>query len=383
MKNCRILVLGYIVRGPLGGLAWHHLQYVMGLKQLGHDVYFVEDSDDYEGCYDPSNDSVGKDPTYGLRFASGVFEHMGLRDRWAYYDAHTSQWLGPCREQVVAIGSRADVLLNVSGVNPLRPWFANVPIRVLIDTDPAFMQIRHLTDHTARERAEAHNRFFSFGENVGKPQSGIPDDGFAWQPTRQPVVLGVWEATPGPREGKFTTVMQWDSYPLREFKDRKYGMKSDSFAPYLDLPQRAGRIFELAVGSHTAPRDLLRTKGWDVIDPREPTKDPWTYQQYLQRSKAEFALAKHGYTVSRSGWFSERSAAYLASGRPVITQNTGFTDWLKVQSGVLAFHTPEEALSGIRDVNEHYEHHCRAAREVAEEYFDARKVLDSLIERAQ
>jgi hypothetical protein len=382
VKRLRIVVLGYIVRGPLGGFAWHHLQYVMGLKELGHDVYFAEDSDNYETCYNPSDDTTTRDPGYGLRFAQAAFEYVGLGDRWAYYDAHTAQWLGPCRDRMAGISSSADIILNVSGVNPLRTWHEKVDARVLIDTDPAFTQIRHLTNDPARALAEAHNRYFSFGENVGLPYSGIPDDGFPWQPTRQPVVLSAWRTTPGPADGKFTTVMQWDSYPMREFKGQKYGLKSDSFSSYLDLPGRAGQLFELALGSRTAPKDLLRSKGWGVIDPREPSKSPWTYQRYIRHSKAEFTVAKHGYAVSRSGWFSERSAAYLASGRPVITQDTGFTDWLKASGGVLPFTSAEVAVEKIRDVLGNYEQHCRSAREVAEEYFDSRKVLRSLVDRA-
>lgn len=382
MKRLRIVVLGYIVRGPLGGFAWHHLQYVMGLKDLGHDVYFAEDSDDYEACYNPSDDTTTSDPGYGLRFAQAAFEHVGLGDRWAYYDAHTSQWLGPCRGRMADISSSADIILNVSGVNPLRSWHEKADIRVLIDTDPAFMQIRHLTNRAAQALAEAHNSYFSFGENVGLPQSGIPVDGFDWQPTRQPIVLSAWRTTPGPAVGKFTTVMQWDSYPMREFNGQKYGLKSDSFTSYLNLPGHVGQIFELALGSRTAPKDLLRSRGWAVIDPRGPSKNPVTYQRYIRRSKAEFSVAKHGYTVSRSGWFSERSAAYLASGRPVITQDTGFTDWLKAPGGVLPFTSAEMAVENIRDVLRNYEQHCRSAREVAEEYFDSRKVLASLIERA-
>src|SRR5688500_2743562 len=127
-STLRILVLGYIVRGPLGGLAWHHLQYALGLFQRGHDVYFVEDSDDYESCYDPSQDSVSADPTYGLAFASAAFARLGLGDRWCYFDAHTSRWSGPCCDRILQLCRDADVLLNVSGVNPLRPWFDHTPV---------------------------------------------------------------------------------------------------------------------------------------------------------------------------------------------------------------------------------------------------------------
>jgi hypothetical protein len=375
----RILVLGYIVRGPLGGLAWHHLQYVMGLAELGHEVYFVEDSDDYPACYDPAKDAMTTDPSYGLRFAARTFERVGLGDCWAYYDAHTVRWFGPCADTIFDLCTGAEILLNLSGVNPLRPWLLEIPVRVFVDTDPVFTQVRHLTEPGSRQAARQHTAFVSFGENIGQPKATVPHDGFSWQATRQPVVLEAWPVTPGPVHGKFTTVMQWDSYATRAYNGRLYGMKSVSFGPYLDLPGKAGPVFELAIGSPTAPRSLLRRQGWGVRNSLRPTRDPWTYQHFIQQSKAEFSVAKSGYVVSYSGWFSERSAAYLASGRPVLVQDTGFSEWLETGAGVMPFTTPEEALAGLEEINRRYEFHCRAARAMAAEYFDARKVLSRLI----
>ena len=379
-ERLRIVVLGYIVRGPLGGLAWHHLQYVLGLADLGHEVVFVEDSDDYPSCYDPSRNIVDTDPSYGLGFAARAFERVGLGPRWAYYDAHTARWLGPCADRVLQLCASADLLLNLSGVNPLRPWLLGVPARALVDTDPVFTQIRHLTDPAARAEALRHTAFCSFGAHGER--GAIPDDGLPWQPTRQPIVLRAWPVTPGPTAGCWTTVMQWDSYAAREYGGVRYGMKSASFEPYLDLPRRSGQRFELALGSPTAPRRLLRRHGWSVRNPLRPTRDPWSYQRYLQRSRAEFSVAKHGYVAARSGWFSERSAAYLASGRPVVVQDTGFEAWLRADMGVLPFSSPEEALAAIEAVERNYAAQCRAAREVAEEYFDAQRVLQALIARA-
>ena len=192
--------------------------------------------------------------------------------------------------------------------------------------------------------------------------------------------MDAWPVLPGPARGKFTTVMQWNSYLPREYNGRCYGMKSESFREYMELPNKIGHVFELAVGSPSAPRDFFSKKGWSVKNPLEPTKDPWTYQRYIQRSKAEFSVAKHGYVVTRSGWFSERSAAYLASGRPVVIQDTGFSDWLRCGSGIIPFNTLEEALAGIEEINSHYELHCRAARAIVEEYFDSSKVLSRLLQ---
>jgi hypothetical protein len=380
-SRLRIIVLGYIVRGPLGGLVWHHLQYIIGLAELGHDVYFVEDSgDSLWCCYDPTRHIIDTDPTYGLQLARRTFERVGLGERWAYYDAHTSRWLGPCAARILSICASADLVLNLGGVASLRPWVMQIPVRALVDTDPVFTQIQHLTNAVLWNQALQHTAFLSFGENIGRGPCAIPTDGLPWQPTRQPICLDAWPLTVGPAQGKFTTVMQWESYAAPEYGQIRYGMKSDSFGPYMDLPQSTGAILELAVGGPTAPRPLLASAGWELRNPLEVAVDPWTYQHYIRQSKAEFTVAKHGYVISRSGWFSERSAAYLASGRPVVTQETGFADWLEVGSGVMSFTTPEEALGAIAEVNTRYAFHCQAARAIAEEYFDARKVLTRLIE---
>lgn len=380
--NARIAVLGYVVRGPLGGLAWHHIQYVAGLQRLGHDAMFLEDSEDFDSCYDPGADGMTADPGYGLRFAADAFARFGLEGRWAYYDAHTERWLGAAGDRAVEFCRTADLVLDVSGVNPLRPWLEDVPARALVDTDPLFTQVRHVSDRWARERALAHTHFFTFGENVPGGTSRVPDDGLAWQPTRQPILLDEWPVTPGRPDAPFTTVMQWESYPPVEHGGTRYGMKSDSFSDYLDLPAAVPACLEVALGGDWEPRELLRRHGWAVRHSLEPSRDPWTYQRYIADSKAEFSVAKHGYVAARTGWFSERSAGYLASGRPALVQDTGFSDWLVHDAGVVAFGTPEAAVAGIEEISGRYEHHCHAARAIAEEYFDSRRVLAELVERA-
>jgi hypothetical protein len=364
-------------------MAWHHLQYVIGLHALGHDVWFVEDSDDVPwSCYDPTRGVTDADPTYGLAFTATTFNRVGLGARWAYYDAHTERWLGPAADRIIGECRSADLVINLSGANPLRPWLMDCPRRVYIDTDPTFTQIRNLTEPARCERTSRHTLFFSFAEGIAAGTAVVPDDGHEWQPTRQPVVLTAWPVTPGRPDGRFTTVMQWDSYPPREFAGRHFGMKSASLADYFDLPRRVGPILEIAVGGSQVPRRELDEQGWAVCPSLEPTRDPWTYQGYIQGSKGEFSVAKHGYVVGRTGWFSERSAAYLASGRPVVTQDTGFSDFLPTGDGLVAFTSPEEAMAALEDVSGRYDRHWRAAREIATEHFDARKVLGSLVETA-
>lgn len=256
-------------------------------------------------------------------------------------------------------------------------------MRVLVDTDPLFTQVRNLTDPARHALAQRHNRYFTFAGNMGAQDCGIPDDGFPWKPTRQPIVLDAWPYSPPPRNGSFGPVMQWDSYEPLEYRRRRYGMKSDVFPKYLDMPSRCKAPLDLAVGGGSAPRTLLRENGWRLHNPNVVAADPWAYQEFIRNSLGEFTVAKEGYVASRSGWFSERSAAYLASGRPVITQNTGFIDWLPAGEGLFAFNTPDEAQAACDEVFHHPESHGAAARGIAEEYFDSRKVLSQLLEEAK
>jgi hypothetical protein len=381
IDRLRIVVLGYLVRGPIGGMAWHHLHYVLGLKALGHDVLFLEDSDDYPSCYDPSRHVVDASPEYGLRFAGDAFRRLGIGEAWAYYDAHTNVWHGPAAGAAIAFCETADLVLNVSGVNPLRPWTASIERRAFIDTDPLFTQIRHLTNADRRRLAANHNRHFTFGESIGQPDCTVPSDGFDWKPTRQPVALEAWAPSKGPADGRFTTVMQWDSYPKVEYGGATFGMKSQAFRPFIDLPQQVGERLEIALGGHEAPRDELQAHGWRLVDPLQVTRDPWTYQDYIATSKAEFGIAKQGYVSSRCGWFSERSACYLAAGRPVVVQDTGFRRHLPTGRGLLTFSDMESAAAAVEDVAARYDEHCKAAREICEAHFNSRVVLTSLVEQ--
>jgi hypothetical protein len=377
----RVLVLGYLVRGPMGGMAWHHLQYLMGLRRMGYDAWFLEDSGDTEYCcYDPSRNVTDADPDYGLKFAADCFTRIGEPDRWAYHDAHTSTWHGPASGRIRKILSGADMLINLSCSHPVRSWFGEIPVRVLVDTDPLFTQVRNLTDPARRALAEQHNRFFTFATNIGAADCRIPDDGFAWRPTRQPVVLDAWPSGPPPSDGAFTTVMQWDSYAAVNYGGWSYGMKSQVFADYMDLPVSCAARFEPAIGGPDTPRDTLRAHGWKPRNPNQVAATIRSYQDFIRQSLGEFTVAKHGYVTSRCGWFSERSAAYLASGRPVVTQDTGFSSWLPSGEGLIAYDSPLEAADACREILRRPAHHARAARAIAEEHFDASKVLDALLE---
>lgn len=375
----RIVLLGYIVRGPLGGLCWHYLQYMIGFRQLGHEVLFLEDSDDYPGCYDPSINETGTDPSYGIEFITSLFKKYGLENNWSYYDDHGGQWYGLSKVKVADFCKTADIVLNISNVNPLREWWTQIPTRILLDTDPAFTQIRHIEEERYRNIAMHHNHFFSFGENIYKEGCGIPDDGFKWKPTRQPVNLHLWKISEPHPSGYWTTVMQWDSYKPRQFNGMSFGMKSASFNEYIDLPELIDGKFQLAIGAATAPLEKLRNAGWQLVNPLAVTLNDETFQQYLQASKGEFSVAKQGYVVCNSGWFSERSAGYLASGKPVLLQETGFSDIIETGRGLFSFKSPVEATAAITEINSDYTKHCSYAREIAESFFDSDKVLTSML----
>ena len=379
----RILVMGYIVRGPMGGMTWHYLQYLLGLQALGHEVAYLEDSGDSEYCcYDPERGLTDANPAYGLNYTNMVFRRSGYGDRWAYYDYHSTSWRGPMAGEILQWVKSCDVMMNLSCANPVRDWLQQVPTRILVDTDPVFTQIRNIIDANRSGLTQQHNAFFSFAENIFKRHSSIPDDGIPWKPTRQPVFLDKWPVFPGRRDSKFTTVMQWDSYAPLRYDGRSFGVKSHAFADYIHLPGQTAEILEIALGSSSAPREELRNYGWRLVNPQVVAFEPWQYQGYIQDSKAEFSVSKEAYVTACTGWFSERSCSYLASGRPVLVQDTGFTDWLPEGQGVVAFSNPATALEGIKKVDLDYSFHCRKAREIAEEYFDSTKVLANLLDRA-
>jgi hypothetical protein len=372
----KIVCSGHLVRHPLGGHSWHHLQYLVGFRRLGHEVTFFEDYGWPESCYDPSRDEMTSDPSYGIAYLLKLLRPHGLEDRWCYL-AEDGTAYGMPRERLAQLIRECDVYFNLSNINWI-PELEACRRMALVDTDPVFTQ---LGGHGMGGPFSRYHTLFTYGENVHRPGSDMPTGGARWLPTRQPIVPDLWPVEPGYPAAPFTTVMNWSAYGDVEHEGRVYGQKDREFEPFFALPRETGEPMELAVNAPTEVQNRLLAGGWGLADPLEVSRDPWTYQRYLRASRAEFCVAKQGYVSTRCGWFSDRSAGYLASGRPVIVQDTGFSDFLPCGTGLLAYRTKEEAMAAVHRLREDYGEHCRAARAVVEECFDARRVLTEMLER--
>jgi hypothetical protein len=397
----RIIVTGLVGQYAFGGVAWDYLQFVEGFRQLGHDVFYLEDTEMWP--YDPIKNTISNDCSYNVNYLRGVMEKFGLADRWIYRSAPDASYHGHTNAEAKDICATADLFLNVSGCGWLRPEYLAIPCKIFLDSDPMFTQVALASGkQDVIERIRAHDRHFTFAENIGAPDCRIPDAGFRWIPTRQPIVLDWWDAplTPSlspPRgegvrrtgEGSprdvLTTVMNWVSYKGCEYNGETWGQKDVEFLKFVDLPQKTAQKFEIAMGMGPGmkrPTEMLQQKGWQIIEPAEHLPDPWTYREYLRRSKGEWSVAKEGYVKSRSGWFSCRSACYLALGRPCVLQDTGWSNVYPTGHGLFAFRTMAEVLTAINAINADYAAHSRAARQLAEQMFDARNVLADLIAKA-
>ena len=379
----RIIVTGLVGQYAFGGVAWDYLQYVAGFRQLGHEVFYLEDTETWP--YDPVNKTISADCSYNVRYLSEVMTRLGLGNQWIYRNAADGTYHGVSETVAKKFCASADAFVNVSGCGWLRPEYRAIPKKIFIDSDPMFTQIGlALGLKEVIERIGAHDFHFTFAENINAPDCRVPTGGLQWIPTRQPIVLDWFPVPTTPPRDVFTTVMNWVSYKPSEYAGETWGQKDIEFLKFLDLPARTPQKFEIAMGrgqGQQRPTELIRQHGWEIIEPDEALPDPWTYRDYLRGSKGEWSVAKEGYRKSRSGWFSCRSACYLALGRPCVLQDTGWSAHYPTGTGLFAFETLEEALDGIATINADYARHSAGARAVAEKMFDARRVLGEMLEQ--
>jgi hypothetical protein len=380
----RLVVLHLAGRYPLGGIGWQAVHHVLGLARLGHDVYYVEDS--RANPYDPRVKSVVMDPSYNVAFLADVMGRFGLGDRWAYVDGATGACHGLSRDRLRQLYREADGLLNVCGATQLKDEHLRCPVRIYLETDPVFEQIRVAEgDRRAIAVLEGHTHHFTYGENLGQPDCPIPLLKFAWRATRPPVIPELWPVWVNRAAERFSTVATWKNVgkDVRFGGETYYWSKHMNFLQVIDLPRRTRQPLELALEvDDEAARDTLTEHGWVITDALEASRDLTAYQRHIERSRGEFTVAKDLVVRTRSGWFSDRSVCYLAAGKPVVTQDTGFGKYVPTGLGLLAFQTVEEAAAALDEVNRDYARHCRAARAIAEEYFSADHVLGRLCREA-
>jgi hypothetical protein len=370
----RILFAGIIARYPFGGVTWCSLMYLIGLRALGHEVFYIEDTG--ECVYDPVQNTRATDPSYGTSYINAALSPFGLGDRWSFVN-YDGTYHGRSADEVRRYAETADLFINLSGGSWFwRDEYARIPRKVFIDSDPAFTQL-------AIAKAEPwyvaffrrFDRLFTFGSNIGTGLSQVPTSDLTWLKTWQPVTMDDWRPAAPAAGDRFTSVMTWQ---IESFADVG-GNKDQEFIKFIDLPSRTTQRFELAING---PQQLLRGHGWETVDAMRVSRTPDEYREFIHRSKGEFGVAKHTYVATRSGWFSDRTECYLASGRPALVQDTGWTAHLPSDEGLLSFTTIDEAVAGLDRINSDYPKHAARALDIAHEHFDAQVVLPRLLESA-
>ncbi len=380
--TARITVAGSIAQKPhQPGHTWQFLQYLLGFRRLGLDVLFL-DRLSSEDCRDRHGRPCPPEQAVGVRYLAQVMHDFGLSGAWSLA-LDDGRHVGRSRDQVMAHVRESDLLLNVMGFLTDEHILEAARRRVFLDTDPGFGQMwlaLGLADVFA-----GHDVFVTIAERIGCPDCTVPTCGLDWVTTAQPVVLEQWPSIGAAADRPFTSVARWrGAYAPVDYDGHRYGLRVHEFRRFVDLPRRSGASFELALDidpAETEDRALLHANGWVLVDPTFVAATPEGYRRYLQASQAELMVAKGMYVDSRSGWLSERSICYLASGRPVLAQDTGLGELYPVGDGLLTFTDLEQAVAGVEAIRAAPEHHAAAARAMAEEHFDSDRVLTRLLAR--
>jgi hypothetical protein len=367
-----------------GGIAWERLSWVLGLRRLGLDVWMV-DQLDRARCRYPEGAEHGYENCLNRAYFEEVIEEFGLAESAVLVGDEGESLYGPAYDELLELAESADALVNVAGNVRLDEVKRRSRLTVYVDVDPGLTQI-WLASGAPGPRIEGHDLYFTIGENVGTPACSLPTGGLTWRHTRQPVLLDEWPVTAEGRQGRFTTVARWRGTGPHGSLDSQgvsLTQKADEFEKVIELPKQAPGTFEIALNidaEDTEGRSLLERNGWRLVDPLGVAADPDAFRSYVQGSGAEFSVAKGAYAETRSGWFSDRTTRYLASGKPALVQDTGFGANIPAGDGLLAFRDLDDAVAGAQQIVRDYEHHSAAARAVAEEYFDSEKVLARFLE---
>ena len=370
----RIVLGSYMVRYPLGGMVSWVLQYLVGLQKLRHEVYFVEKSGYAGSCYDPLKNIMSDDCSYGIAILDALLARFGMQDRWCFVDAQEN-YHGLSRERVEAVFKSADLFIDMGTHGAWLPEAAETSLRVLIDGEPGFTQIKMEKQLAAGEELPRYDFYYTVGSNIGTAKTTAPTAQKEWRSVFHPVVTDLFLAETAHTNAAFTTVMNWQSHQPIDFNGTRYGQKDIEFVKFMDLPRRTAVLLEVAIAGKNVPTTQLMDSGWRVRDAHKVTLSYDSFREYIRASKGEFSICKHVFVTTNSGWFSDRSAAYLASGRPVVLQDTGFSEHLPCGRGLFAVCTVDEAAAAIEEINGNYERHAKWARDIAVEFLDVPKVL--------
>jgi hypothetical protein len=375
----RIIVASYAVRFPVGGYLSWVLQWLVGLKALGHDVYFVEKCGWQRACYDPSTNRTGDDCRYGTTQLDALLRRFDLADRWSFVDAN-GHYHGQSRDALAVLFGSADLFIDLGlAHDEWRDEAAAAGLRVFVDSDPGLTQVAWEQCLAEGEPLPVYDCHYSIGRNVGTVNSTAPTAGRAWRPMFNPVNVDLFPVRPIDRAAPFTTIMSWQSKGAH-LNGAAYGAKDIEFAKFFQLPALTVAPVEVAVGGSHVPTERLTAAGWRVRSAVDATRSFDDFRCYIAQSRGEFTVAKHAYVATNSGWFSDRGAAYLASGRPVVMEETGFSAHLPCGRGLFAVRTAEEAAAAIDEINRDWDRHSRTAREIAREYLDAPWVLQNFLD---
>jgi hypothetical protein len=380
-----VIVSSAIANKPMnGGNAWVVLSWVRGLQQLGCQVHFVEQLAS-QNCVDAAGRPVGLTDSINLQFFKQVNERFGLGDSATLIYDEGTHIHGLTMGELCDLADATDLLVNITGHLTLETLKARIKRKAYVDLDPGYTQYWQASGNDGAQ-LEGHDLYFTVGENIGTDRCSIPTGGITWKPIRTPVVLEDWPYAAWPFADRFTTIASWrGAYGRVQWGDRLLGQKAHEFRKFMDLPRRCAQPFEIALDIHAddaRDRRDLSNHGWHLVDPCCVAADPDSFRAYVQSSGAEFSVAQGIYVETGSGWFSDRTVRYLASGKPALVQDTGFAHFYAA-GGLVPFHTLEQAVAGAERIVRDYGHHCRAARAIAEEYFDSRRVLTGLLEQAR
>jgi hypothetical protein len=375
-----IIFSGHIARTGLGGSAWANMQYLGGLLDLGHEVFYMEDTGENAWTYDWRSHESTTSLDFPAHYLASCLNALGLAGRWIYRSAGRDA--GMDLREFLDVCDRADLLIfRAVPVSPWRQEYDRPRRRAFIDVDPGFTQIALAQGMgNLPETVDRCERLFSIGQRIGRPGCIVPSDTGHWLTTVPPVSLRHWPVASGPPATHFTSLVRWRGFRDASYRGETYGQKDREFPAFLDLPQRSGQRFLL--GHLGGDEKLLERHGWELVPGWVASATPASFREFISGSRGEISIAKHGYVKMQCGWFSDRSVCYLASGRPVVAEDTGLGDWLPTGMGVVTFTDVEEAARAVARVNGDYEAHRRAARALAEQHLAAGRVLPPLLEAA-